>query len=221
VTRLLRRATGLDDPAMRYDAGHKQKTRERVLTAAAKALRAAGPEKLSVAEVMRAAGLTVGGFYAHFRSKDDLLAHAVETAIADFNAGVERAGDDDAAPAERFERLVRFYLSRRHRDAPESGCPLPSLGGHVAGMDEEVRRRFAAGLDGLTGRLERLLGAMGVEAPAQAASSVAAEMIGAITLARAAAGSDRSDAVLSRSKRAILSRYLPRQATHPSGPDRE
>lgn len=196
---------------MRYDANHKRKTRDLILTEAARVLRAAGPEKLSVAEVMRAAGMTVGGFYAHFKSKDDLLAHAVETAIADFNAVVERA-ETDAPPAERFEQLVRFYLSRRHRDAPEAGCPLPSLGGYVAGMDTEARRRFGAGLDILTSRLERLLSAMQVEQPEEAASSVAAEMIGAVTLARAARDSGQSDAILRRSKDAILSRYVPRQA---------
>jgi len=190
---------------MKYDAEHKGKTRDRVLAEAARALRAVGPDRLAIADVMRAAGLTVGGFYAHFRSKDDLMAHAIKRAVDEFD-GVVDAAPAEVPAAERFGRLVRFYLSRQHRDAPESGCPLPGLASRVHAMGEDARRHYAAGFGRLSGRVERLLTAAGVANAAAAASSVTAEMIGALTLSRATMDPDQSDAILRRSRDAILAR---------------
>ena len=101
---------------MRYDAGHKMETRKKVLREAAKAVRALGPDRVSVADVMASVGLTHGGFYAHFKSKDDLLAAAVDEMFIDAGALVDRsiAG---LGPAEGLSDYIDNYLSARHRDA--------------------------------------------------------------------------------------------------------
>jgi len=120
---------------MRYGAEHKQQTRERVLTQAAKAIREDGPHQLGVADVMAKAGLTHGGFYAHFKSKDELVAATID---AMFAQGRERMAleTSDRTPTEALRNYVNFYLSRSHRDARESGCPLPYLAADAPRLTE-------------------------------------------------------------------------------------
>src|SRR5262245_32338766 len=111
---------------MRYDAEHKQKTRERVLKVAARAIRAQGPHKVGVAAVMAKAGLTHGGFYAHFDSKDALVAAAIGQM---FEEGSLRfvSETEGRTPRAALAAYIDFYLSDAHRDARRSGCPLPFL----------------------------------------------------------------------------------------------
>src|ERR1700761_5125709 len=108
---------------MRYDAEHKLKTREKVLDAAAEAIRLDGPHKVGVAEVMTKAGLTHGGFYAHFKSKDDLVACAIGHM---FDRSAQRRLDSlkDRPPAEALAAYLDFYLSGGHRDARTTGCAM-------------------------------------------------------------------------------------------------
>jgi TetR/AcrR family transcriptional repressor of nem operon len=112
---------------MRYDSEHKQRTRERLLAEAAKAIRSEGPHKLGVAEVMAKAGLTHGGFYAHFASKDDLIAEAVGQMFTEAGARMVRRMGEGRSPAETLRSYVEFYLSAAHRDSRTSGCPVPFL----------------------------------------------------------------------------------------------
>ena len=107
---------------MRYDAEHKARTRERVLKEAVKAIRASGPGRLGVAGVMQSAGLTHGGFYAHFESKDDLVMAAVAEMFGGAHGAFERR-TEGLQPRDALRDYVRFYLSRAHRDARDGGCP--------------------------------------------------------------------------------------------------
>jgi len=104
---------------MRYDAEHKQKTREKVLKAAAKAIRADGPHRVGVADVMSKAGLTHGGFYAHFTSKDDLIAAAIEQMFDESRIRMARE-TEDKPPREALRSYIDFYLSSGHRDARQT-----------------------------------------------------------------------------------------------------
>ena len=118
---------------MRYDAEHKEQTRQRVLAEAAAAIRASGPDRIGIAAIMAKAGLTHGGFYAHFKSKDDLVAQAVTQM---FDQSFERMMTrlDTLEPAAALSKIVDRYLDPRHRDAPDLGCPMPSLSGELARM---------------------------------------------------------------------------------------
>jgi len=191
---------------MRYSAEHKQKTRERVLAEAARAIREEGPHQLGVADVMAKAGLTHGGFYAHFKSKDDLVAATIDQMFA---LGRERMAleTSDRPPAEALRNYVNFYLSRSHRDARESGCPLPYLAADAPRLTEATRERFAAGFRGLRDGLAAKLALLGEADPDQAAASMLAEMVGALSLARAEPEPAKSDDILKRSRKALRERF--------------
>lgn len=194
------------DKAMRYDSDHKSETRRRVLKEAAREIRAKGPGGVAVAGIMARAGLTHGGFYAHFESKDALIAAAIEEMFesAGRRFGVTNAEGD---PQVALMTYVNFYLSPEHRDAREYGCPLPALSGDLARLDPEARVRFGQGVAGLTGRLAVLLGAHGAVDPESAAASMLAEMVGAVSLSRAVADPAQSDAILTRARRSVIERF--------------
>ncbi|MGH8080248.1 MAG: TetR/AcrR family transcriptional regulator, partial [Lysobacter sp.] len=106
---------------MRYDSEHKLKTRERVLAVAAEAIRDQGPHRVGVAAVMSEAGLTHGGFYAHFASKDELITAAIDHMFLDARGRFDRYASSDKPPAQVLSGYIDFYLSRGHRDAMGKG----------------------------------------------------------------------------------------------------
>ncbi|MGJ3647773.1 TetR/AcrR family transcriptional regulator [Sphingomonas sp. GlSt437] len=190
---------------MRYSGDHKAKTRERVLRVAARELRANGQANVSVARVMARAGLTHGGFYAHFASKDDLVVHAIGTMFEDARARVSALAEDD--PRQALRAYIDFYLSPAHRDNRERGCPLPTLSGDVARGEPGARERFGVGVKALTDRLADRLGAMGSAAPESDASALLAQMVGAVALARAVADPAQSDAILADARANLIARF--------------
>jgi len=154
---------------MRYDSDHKSETRRRVLKEAAREIRAKGPGGVAVAGVMARAGLTHGGFYAHFESKEALIAAAIETMFESARSKFDltTAVDD---PRAALLAYVDFYLSAAHRDSREHGCPLPSLSGDLARLEPEARVRFGQGVAALTGRLAKALGRHRIADPEKAAA---------------------------------------------------
>ena len=206
---------------MRYDAGRKQRTRERVLTEAARALRSDGPNKLGVAEVMSRAGLTHGGFYAHFASKEQLLAEATDFAF-DAARIMFEAAVEGREPRAALVCYIDRYLSMQHRDSPDLGCPVPALAGDVARMGGEVCSRFAANVHHLTARLQLLLGASGVTDAEALAPSVVAELVGALSLARATPDRKQAARLLAASRAALAKRLdleIASSASQRSRPD--
>src|SRR5262249_38905973 len=141
---------------MRYDAEHKQRTHERVVKAAAKAIRAKGPDRVGVADVMADVGLTHGGFYAHFDSKDALIAAAIGQMFEEARARLE-IETKDRTPAQALAGYVDFYLSPGHRDARRSGCPIAALSSDMPRLNARVRAQFAAGCKRLSGTLSSLI----------------------------------------------------------------
>lgn len=127
---------------MRYHAEHKQRTRERVLKEAAKAIRAEGPHRIAVAGVMAKAGLTHGGFYAHFKSKDDLVAAAIDEMFKDASRRFFNA-TDGFSPQDGMVRYINFYLSRDHRDARGTGCPVAALSADLPRLEDKRVRATA------------------------------------------------------------------------------
>jgi TetR/AcrR family transcriptional repressor of nem operon len=190
---------------MRYDADHKERTRERVLQEAVKAIRKDGPAKLGVASVMADAGLTHGGFYAHFKSRDELMLAAIGQMFGDVRGLFEKrtAGLE---PKEALRAYIGFYLSRTHRDMRDGGCPLPVLSSDLPRMDAAAREQFAGGVARLSGALQRLLEETGQHDAEALAGSALCEMIGALAIARGVADPAQSDAILARSRASILKR---------------
>lgn len=189
----------------RYDPGRKQETRKAILKAAARAVRSGGPERVSVAAVMGEAGLTHGGFYAHFRSKEALVAaaiiHMFEGAAYKSARWTEGLNGLDALNA-----YVDRYLSPEHRDDPGRGCPLTTLAADVARTKGDGQAAFDAGVAGMIAAVAgRLVVDDGGEREALAASLVA-EMAGAVALARAVSDPVLSDRLLDASRVAVKAR---------------
>jgi TetR/AcrR family transcriptional repressor of nem operon len=188
---------------MRYGPEHKQATRERILTAAETLFRRQGFEGASVERVMRAAGLTVGGFYAHFASKDSLLAESVR---AFFQRNGERwlGGLEELRGAEWLSHFVRRYLNRHIRDNMETGCILPSVLSDLARGTPEAREAFAEGVEALVAEVaSRVPGEEGVTARKRALATVTF-LIGSMTLARATKGLPLSDEILEAARDVLL-----------------
>ncbi len=190
---------------MRYDAEHKEKTRQRVLKEAARALREDGPEKIAVAGIMAAAGLTHGGFYAHFKSKDDLVAAAIDETFKDAGGRFARS-TDGFTPEEGMVRYINFYLSREHRDARGTGCPVPTLSADLARLPEAARERYGLGVARLTGLVQGQLERLGRDDAEILAPSVVAELVGAVALARAVSDPEQSNEILRVSRQAVRQR---------------
>jgi TetR/AcrR family transcriptional regulator, transcriptional repressor for nem operon len=168
---------------MRYDPEHKQRTHEKVLHEAAEAIRLQGPDRISIAELMTNAGLTHGGFYAHFKSKDELIAEAVDWMFAERRAAFAK-NLETKAPADALGTYIDLYLSPRHRDHREQGCPVAALGSDLVRLPNLARERFDAGIQRFTINLANLLQECGHKNPDTLARSVFCEMIGALILSR-------------------------------------
>ena len=136
---------------MRYEAEHKTRTRDRIVRNAARKLRAEGLSGPGVASVMKASGLTVGGFYKHFRSKDELLADAIAEGFSE--SGKKIYSSLQKVPREdRWKELVRVYLSPEHCDHADAGCPVAALAPEMARAKLSIRKRIS---DLMKGRAQR------------------------------------------------------------------
>ncbi len=179
---------------MGHSQAQKAQSRERILQEASIQVRSGGLESLSVAKLMRSVGLTHGGFYGHFASRSELLACALDRALAD-GAAASRADE----PAERpmhFEAFLRGYLSRSHRDARHDGCAIAALASDVARADEDA----PALREAMTARLEafiaRVAGAVDARRNDDEAMFAVSAMVGGLLLSRVMADPRRSDALL-------------------------
>jgi len=186
-------------------SAHKARTRARILDEAAGAIRTGGTQGVSVAELMKRAGLTHGGFYAHFSSRDDLVAHAVDRMFQD-SAGMLDRYLGDRPDAGGIGALIDYYLSEYAYRRVEQGCPLPGLSGETGRMPPAARDRFALGVTAFRDGIARGLAAAGKADSDALAHSVLAELVGAMTLARSMAQEVDAIAFLDASRRALRAR---------------
>ena len=131
---------------MRYSREHKQETHDRIVRKASVRLREKGAHGIGVADLMKEAGLTHGGFYAHFNSREALVIEAFSYAM-DRSMAHWRKAAEQMAPEKRLESTVNSYLTSVHRDDPGRGCALPTLGAEIARESPRTRKAFAAKLD--------------------------------------------------------------------------
>jgi TetR/AcrR family transcriptional repressor of nem operon len=166
---------------MRYPAEDTAERHERILDAASQLFRRNGFDGVSVAAVMKAAGLTHGGFYAHFDSKDALAAASVGRALAETLDLADQAGDT----AEPLAALVTQYLSAQHRDDPATGCTIAALASEISRACGPVRHTFTSQVRSLVERIAgKVLPAQRPNARAEA-MVVLSTLVGALLIARA------------------------------------
>jgi TetR/AcrR family transcriptional repressor of nem operon len=199
----------------RYPAERKGATRRRILAAAEALIKARGPHAATVEAVMREAGLTVGGFYAHFASKEALAREAliagIERSFASLTAGL------DDAPAELYAAtLIRRYLAQLDDPGLSGACPLTVLLPDVARADQGFRDAFTARAGALVASVESRLPRVEGMAPRDVALAVFAALAGAVATARASA-TTRGRRRIAAATQTSLFRLLGIDAAHPPG----
>ena len=184
---------------MKVSREQTAENRERIVQVAAKLFRERGFDGIGVADLMKAAGLTHGGFYGHFGSKEDLAAEASDRALKDTLQYWSSVVDKN--PDEAFSTLVNRYLSEGHRDTPGKGCLVAALGSDVGRQARPVRRVVTDGIQAVIGQLMQLVPGKSKPARRRRALTDFAAMVGAVTIARAvddpALSKDVLDAVAS------------------------
>jgi TetR/AcrR family transcriptional repressor of nem operon len=177
---------------MRKSREAAAETRKRIVKAAACEFREKGIVATGLADLMKAAGLTHGGFYKHFESKDQLVAEATTAAMDALLEGMAAHPTVGAA--------VASYLSTRHRDNPASGCPLAAIGGELSRSDREAREAATAGFVRL---VDILAGKAGTAEARRRALVAASTMIGAVTMSRVVSDPELSAEILSEVEKSL------------------
>jgi TetR/AcrR family transcriptional regulator, transcriptional repressor for nem operon len=176
----------------RYDERHKQATRRRIVDAAGRRLKHDGIDGSGVAALMADAGLTNGAFYAHFASKDDLVATAIGEQLREQRERYRTEVTDRAG----IERLVREYLSPGHRDNPADGCPSAALLDEIGRCSDATRRSYTDGMLRIADHIASLIAPRNRRSARVQALALFASMIGTLQLSRALADQQLADAVL-------------------------
>ena len=172
----------------------KEASHERIVDAAARAIRRSGYNGTGVADIMKEAGLTHGAFYAHFASREAMLAEAADCAGAQSNAAAAKI--ISAVPADQALRaLMETYLSRAHVEAIETGCPVSALGSEMPRQSPEVRRAATLRIKEMIDLVARQLPDWGQPTAHERALAMVASMVGTLILARAVDDSALSDSL--------------------------
>jgi TetR/AcrR family transcriptional regulator, transcriptional repressor for nem operon len=176
---------------MGHSQEEKAKSHRRIVEIAARRIREAGTDGPGVAEIMSEAGLTHGGFYKHFGSRDDLVAEAVEAAIVQGRERLDAHTDGADDPLAAF---VEGYLSTDHRDDPGTGCSVVALGADATRADDRVRAAYRGQVESYIARMEGLLD--GDEEVRRRAIAAVTSMVGALLISRALDDEALSDEIL-------------------------
>ena len=190
---------------MRKSRAEAAETRDRIVRTAADEFRLKGIEGAGLSDLMAAAGLTHGGFYRHFESKDQLVAEAFSAAAASVKdkLGAFTAG---AEPGHGLEAAVFGYLSAAHRDDPTFGCPIAALGSELVRQDPALRAEATRHLEEIVELIGAQLKRPSSPASRRKALSVLSTMVGALTLSRLVTDDAMSDAILEQAANDILAR---------------
>ena len=178
----------------RTNRTRKEATHERIVETAARAIRRSGYDGTGVAEIMKEAGLTHGGFYAHFESREGMLAEAADRAGADGMALLSRAAAA-VPPAKALDAMLRAYLSKEHLQSVETGCAVAALGSEMPRQAPKVRRAATRRLKEMIDLVARQSPDWGQPGAHERALVTVATALGALVMARAVDDAKLSDAV--------------------------
>jgi TetR/AcrR family transcriptional repressor of nem operon len=193
---------------MRYSREHKLETHARIVKKASVRLREKGAHGIGVADLMKDAGLTHGGFYAHFDSREALVIEAFVYAM-DRSMERWRRLAEQTPPDKRLVTIVDSYLTAVHRDDPGHGCAIPTLGAEIARESPKTRKAFAAKMDQMIEMLAAQVQGMPHKAARKRALATIATMMGTLVLARIAGNGEFSDEILDAGRGAVLDRASP------------
>ena len=190
---------------MRYSKEHKQETHARIVKKASVRLREKGAHGIGVADLMKEAGLTHGGFYAHFDSREALVMEAFGYAM-DRSTERWRKLAEQTPPDKRLATIVENYLTPLHRDDPGHGCAVPTLGAEIARESPKTRKAFAAKLEQMIDMMADQVPDVPPKAARKQAMATLATMIGTLVLSRIAGTGEFSGEILGAGREAVLGR---------------
>jgi len=188
---------------MRYSREHKLETHARIVKKASVRLREKGAHGIGVADLMKEAGLTHGGFYAHFDSREALVVEAFTYAM-DRSTERWRKLAEETPPEKRLATIVNSYLTPVHRDDPGRGCAVPTLGAEIARESPKTRKAFSARLEQMIEMLAEQIPNVPRNVARKQAMASLATMMGTLVLARIAGNGEFSDAILGAGREAAL-----------------
>jgi TetR/AcrR family transcriptional regulator, transcriptional repressor for nem operon len=193
---------------MRYSREHKLETHARIVKKASVRLREKGAHGIGVADLMKEAGLTHGGFYAHFDSREALVIEAFDYAM---DRGRERWRKlaEQVPPNKRLAMIVDAYLAPIHRGDPGHGCAVPTLGAEIARESPKTRKAFAGKLEQMIDMVAEQIPDVPRKAARKQAMAAVATMMGTIVLARIAGNGEFSDEILGAGREAVLDGAAP------------
>ena len=177
---------------MRYEKGHKDTTRQHIIEVASRQFRGHGVAAVGLAGIMSDAGLTNGAFYTHFDSKEDLVQAVLANALDRREERLRAVAADNAG----LQTMIRDYLSPRHRDRPDDGCPTAALVAEVARHPKATRDAFTAKVSTFIELIATQISAGSAEARRRNAVAIYGMMVGTLQLARAVNDRHLSDEIL-------------------------
>ena len=193
---------------MRYSREHKLETHARIVKRASVKLREKGAHGIGVADLMKEAGLTHGGFYAHFDSREALVIEAFGHAM-DRSTERWREVAEATPPDQRMAAIVDGYLTPAHRDDPGHGCAIPTLGAEIARESPKTRKAFSGKLEEMIDALAEQIPDVPRKAARKQATAMIATMMGTLVMARVAGNGEFSEEILNSGREAVLGRAAP------------
>jgi TetR/AcrR family transcriptional repressor of nem operon len=180
---------------MRYSLKHKAQNHEKILSVAARSFRAHGGDSSGIGTVMMKVGLTKGGFYRHFKSKDDLVVEAVARAFDEMGRGMVEVARS-APEGQALRAIIKHYLSARHAKSLGTGCVLSALGPELARKPLSVRKRIEASLEAYRERLLPFVPGQTREEKVAKFRLLFSSMVGVLTMARVISAPERREQIL-------------------------
>lgn len=190
---------------MRYSKEHKAETHARIVQRASERFRTEGVDAVGIASLMQSLGMTVGGFYAHFESKEDLIAQACRSGFSATTARF-RAYIESKPPGRRFTALVDAYLSPHHRDGLETGCFAAAAGSELARHPVETRLALSEQIEAW---ISVIAAAMDADKLVGEVRGIAGTLVGSLILARTMPDRLISDAFLEAGRKAVMANVRP------------
>ena len=196
---------------MRYRPGHKLEIHRRIVKDASRRVRAKGLNGAAVSAVMQDAGLTHGGFYKHFGSKDKLLVESLSEAFREITDRLVHAAEQ-APPGAAWKAIVKTYLSPEHCEHPEHGCPVAALAPELTRADKGMKRQIVAELANYKSRMLPFMPGRRTADKERAFFAIFSTMIGAVEMARILPDRSMREKVLASTRDLLLRSFGPPQA---------
>jgi TetR/AcrR family transcriptional regulator, transcriptional repressor for nem operon len=191
---------------MRYEADHKQQTHRRIVERASRQFRAEGMNGPGVAKLMKASGLTVGGFYKHFDSRDDLFAEAMDESVREMGEMLT-SWSKKVPKGEFWKEIVKKYLSIEHCEDPGMGCPMAALAPDIARTPPAIRRRIRNSMEAYKQEIVKFMPGASPAEKQKNFALIFTAMVGAVSVARTMSDREQKEQLLALVRNHLLASF--------------